>query len=601
MAGLLAGLVSSPASVHALILVVDDDGMGTAANCNDVVPCFSTIAAAVTAALLGDTILVCPGTYLENVTINKRVNLHGAQQGVPACLRVIGSPSPTTESIIAPAGGTLILLVTGSAGTVIDGFSLIGGLRGIESSTGPIDNVAILNNHIAGFTGSGIFLNDNGNDITIHQNNVNGASRVGGGASVHLDTDLFRGFHLTSNCIANGGTGAGFFTDGNHNVRPSITRLPLIDCNRIENNTANVGMNLGTRAVDSCLIRNNLILNNAFDGIQGGIQNSRITLNRFAGNGRWGLALTSFGNLGVDRGGQRDTITFNTFTDNDSAGFFISAAQAVGNAASIRTSNNNFVGNGGGGGAGMGVIYRGTETIEVTNNWWGDAGGPDYPPANPNPPADGLFATSANYSPWLSGPVAGSPTCDGPTGTVLAMFQATPGPEGVQIRWRFGEGAALLSIAVDRAEAAAGPWSEIRAEIRQERDVSFALDRDAEAGRTYFYRLRVTTGDGQFLTFGPLSVTTGSGHTEFALGVKPNPMDDLATIDFVVPYETHVRLSVVDLQGRQVALLADGRHRAGHYQLTWNGSGARGAAPAGIYFLRLKSADRVLAQRVIVR
>jgi hypothetical protein len=412
---LVMGCLAFSTTAGALTLVVDDDGQGTDTDCNSLTPCFLTISAAVLAASPGDVIVVCPGTYAENVTINKQLTLQGAQSGVAGCGRVVGAPNPAVESILSgPAPGpTLITLVSGSAGTIVDGFSFIGATRGLESATGPINNVVIRNNHFAGFTSSGIFLNDPGVDVTVDQNNVDGSSKTGGD-SVHLDTDLFNGFHLTRNCIVNAAAGSGFFVDGAHNVGPS-GRTPLIDGNRFENSVTNVGANLGSRAFGGGTISNNIFRNNGFDGLQGGIQNTTISGNLFDNNGRWGLALTSFGNLAVDRGGQNCVVTGNTFTANDSAGYFISATQAPGNAASNSLNNNDLVNNGPGGGLGFGAIYRGSETIDVECNWWGHANGPDYPPANPNPPADGLFATSALYSPWLNGSITGSPQCELPT------------------------------------------------------------------------------------------------------------------------------------------------------------------------------------------
>src|SRR5262249_13440925 len=149
---------------------------------------------AITASAPGDTVTVLAGSYSENVVLNKQINLKGAQAGVDACGRV------ATESILT-AVGTLIQLVTGSANSTIDGLTLTGGNRQVESTSGPIDNLQILNNRFVGFTGSGIFLNDNGTNITVSQNYVDGSTKVTSGDLVHLDTDNFRGFQLTFNCI----------------------------------------------------------------------------------------------------------------------------------------------------------------------------------------------------------------------------------------------------------------------------------------------------------------------------------------------------------------------------------------------------------------
>src|SRR4051812_7705580 len=57
------------------VLLVDDDFSGNDATAGK----FTTIQAAVTAAVAGDQIKVRPGTYAENVVITKQLKIVGAQ------------------------------------------------------------------------------------------------------------------------------------------------------------------------------------------------------------------------------------------------------------------------------------------------------------------------------------------------------------------------------------------------------------------------------------------------------------------------------------------------------------------------------------------
>ncbi|HKN58119.1 MAG TPA: hypothetical protein VJV97_04655, partial [Gemmatimonadaceae bacterium] len=83
--------------VEAATLVVDDDGMASVSNCNDSAMTYMTISAAVMAANPNDTIIVCPGLYLEQVMINKTLTIRGAQFNIDARTRTF---VPANESII---------------------------------------------------------------------------------------------------------------------------------------------------------------------------------------------------------------------------------------------------------------------------------------------------------------------------------------------------------------------------------------------------------------------------------------------------------------------------------------------------------------------
>ena len=404
------GLVAlGNSSEAATTFVVDDDG----------VQCpnrdYSMISAAVGAAMSGDTIQVCPGTYTENVVLNKSLTLLGAQAGVDARGRV--SPA---ESVVMPFMTTTstLTLQTGSLGSIIDGFTFLGGSftggsghsGAIESTSGPIDNLQLLNNRIRGFTaGSGVFLNDKGINITVNQNEIDGMMKIGNADLFHLDQDNFDGFWFTNNRVVNGITGTGFFVDGTRNVDHGTagSRIPLFSGNFINNNQT--GVNLGRLAWGDGPITGNIFSNNLFDGLQGGPKNSTISQNTFDSNGRNGLALTSFGNTtDPARGAQNNTITQNCFTGNGflqvGAGIFFSATQFPGTISTNVANQNNISGNA------MGARYPlpGTETIDATSNWWGAADGPGLPDGSGS--GDGVDGHGKiNFTPFLTSQAGGTP------------------------------------------------------------------------------------------------------------------------------------------------------------------------------------------------
>jgi hypothetical protein len=84
-----------------------------------------------------------------------------------------------------------------------------------------------------------------------------------------------------------------------------------------------------------------------------------------------------------------------------------------------------------------------------------------------------------------------------------------------------------------------------------------------------------------------------------SLAVGPNPMRDRLSVSFSLPADTDVRLTVLDLQGRAIESLADGRFAAGRHTLSLD-AGRRGSGmPPGVYFLRLVTAERSIVQRFV--
>ena len=101
------------------------------------------------------------------------------------------------------------------------------------------------------------------------------------------------------------------------------------------------------------------------------------------------------------------------------------------------------------------------------------------------------------------------------------------------------------------------------------------------------------------VTVGPRGATAGEGAAAAPLSLdapRPNPARGAATIGFSLPEAGAVRLTVVDLLGREVAILADGETAAGRHTATLDASGL---AP-GVYVVRLASGTEALTRRVVV-
>lgn len=66
----------------------------------------------------------------------------------------------------------------------------------------------------------------------------------------------------------------------------------------------------------------------------------------------------------------------------------------------------------------------------------------------------------------------------------------------------------------------------------------------------------------------------------------PNPFNMSTKIEFTLAKSARVHLSVYDISGKQVAVLASGAYSAGRYNLLWN-AGQNLSLSSGVYFVRL--------------
>jgi len=108
-------------------LVVDDDGHGTAANCDAGVAAYSSIQAAVNAAAPGDTIFICPGTYNEQVVVTKNnLTIRGAGAGATVLKPSVVVPNSTSLVTPIPVNVSPILLVAGATGVIVTNLTIDG-------------------------------------------------------------------------------------------------------------------------------------------------------------------------------------------------------------------------------------------------------------------------------------------------------------------------------------------------------------------------------------------------------------------------------------------------------------------------------------------
>ncbi|MCC6652382.1 MAG: T9SS type A sorting domain-containing protein [Candidatus Eisenbacteria bacterium] len=189
---------------------------------------------------------------------------------------------------------------------------------------------------------------------------------------------------------------------------------------------------------------------------------------------------------------------------------------------------------------------------------------------------------------------------DAVTATELAMFAAEPTNAGVVVRWVLTESADVASESLERADGDGGSFEPVAGELRHEAGESSMLDAGVVGGRTYSYRVVTTDRAGITRRMGLATVTATQAITDFALGSPtPNPAKRGARLSFAVPRSAAVRITLLDVQGRELRTIADGRYDAGVHSLDLRGASAR-ALSSGIYFVRMQADGRTFTKRVVI-
>ena len=365
---------TQPASAAVVLRVVDDDGQATPFDCNagGAGSALTTIGAAVTASAAGDFVKVCPGTYNEQVTVNKALTLLGAQAGVDARGR---SGVAGTESIVRGAGTprTTPFNVTASSVT-IDGFTVqdqtdsnnLGfGIFLTAGLTGEIVRNNIVQNNIAG-------LSLGSDNTTIQRNVFRNNNQPGPISGTGIYTDQFQAGGTLSNVTIDNND-----FSGNLNVGvllgSTAAASPASNVDVSQNTfTGNGNGFLAFNWVFGDFLRNAVT---ASAGSQvllgGGVSNATLTENTVSGGSARGIRVGDFGGGGTN---SLVTARCNSITGNTAAGLEIDSAAGA---------------------------YTGT--LAASFNWWGSATGPTIA-SNPGGTGQSIVDPGAQvaFTPFLT-------------------------------------------------------------------------------------------------------------------------------------------------------------------------------------------------------
>lgn len=78
--------------------------------------------------------------------------------------------------------------------------------------------------------------------------------------------------------------------------------------------------------------------------------------------------------------------------------------------------------------------------------------------------------------------------------------------------------------------------------------------------------------------------------------VYPNPFNSVTRISFGMDVSSHMRMSILDITGRETTLLCEGFRPRGYHSVTWDGADI----PSGIYFIQLRSDSGTDVSKIIL-
>jgi hypothetical protein len=81
----------------------------------------------------------------------------------------------------------------------------------------------------------------------------------------------------------------------------------------------------------------------------------------------------------------------------------------------------------------------------------------------------------------------------------------------------------------------------------------------------------------------------------------PNPFNAGTAISFELPERADLNITVYNILGQPVAVIAQGSFPAGSHTVEWNGNSENGAElSSGIYFYRMTAGQRVFVKKMVV-
>ena len=198
----------------------------------------------------------------------------------------------------------------------------------------------------------------------------------------------------------------------------------------------------------------------------------------------------------------------------------------------------------------------------------------------------------SSFSDWTLG-------IDNPLPVELSSFTANVIGKSVKLKWQTATEINNYGFDIERCALSNKneSWEKIgfvngSGNSNSPKDYSFE-DKNVTAGK-YQYRLKQIDNDGQF-EYSKVIETLLSKPTEFSLEQNfPNPFNPTTTIRFSIPEAVHIKITIFNLLGQEIAVLVDEIRESGSHSVDFNASQLN----SGIYIYKIESGSFIQTRKM---
>jgi photosystem II stability/assembly factor-like uncharacterized protein len=242
------------------------------------------------------------------------------------------------------------------------------------------------------------------------------------------------------------------------------------------------------------------------------------------------------------------------------------------------------------------TLYIGTETgvyqsINNGNSWVAATMGmPAYVPVD-----ELVYQTGTNYIFAFTHGRSVFKT-DNPVPIELSTFESSTFGRDIQLKWTTKTEINSNKFEVERMSTFS--WftvGSLNAAGQSSSPNSYSfIDKNLQSGK-YQYRLKMIDNDGAF-KYSSIANALISVPDEFSLTQNyPNPFNPSTIINYSIPENMRVTLSIYNIKGELIRTIVDGFQKAGYFSVSFNGQGLSN----GIYFYKLDTGKYSQTKKMI--